>query len=80
MIILASINNENKTIEIKCFLSSILFCNDALILAALSSPRTEEGKQSESQTLLSTLLNETEAGCSERDRMYELLSQNKESS
>ncbi len=33
----------------------------------LPSPCADEGKESGSWTLLSTLLNKTEAGCSERD-------------
>ncbi len=44
-----------------------------LTIVALSSLRTEDGKQSESWT--NTLLNKKEAGCSERDRMSEALAQ-----
>ncbi len=40
-----------------------------LAIAALSSSRAENGKQSESRTV--TLLNKTEAGYSDRARMYE---------
>ncbi len=42
---------------------------------APSSLHAEDGKQSESQTLFSALLNETEVGCSEEDRMCKAFSQ-----
>ncbi len=40
----------------------------------------ERGKQSESRTLLSTLLNKTDSGCSEGDPMCKLFSQTSASS